>query len=253
MAFYVLMGNMIAALGVMDYLTQLLAKGPDQIRKDMLFKSLGHADNQSSHEPFKAHAKNLAPLITAFLGVLSMILLGTFFFSYVDYCVCDEFQSCDVVILFSEREKCEDAGGRERSVIESFYMSCVTLTTIGFGDLVPGNWLGRLFATYWMVAGVAAQGYFLGQLARAIQMESVKKGVLQGMTAETFHMIDADNSGSLSEYEYIVYMLLNFNMIEAEDVQGLSAAFAKLDLDGSGTLEYNEVRLHHHHHHDHGY
>lgn len=42
------------------------------------------------------------------------------------------------------------------SLIDSFYFSVVTLTTIGFGDLVPTSDLTRLLASIYILTGVSA-------------------------------------------------------------------------------------------------
>mmetsp|Transcript_61077 Transcript_61077/g.162368 ORF Transcript_61077/g.162368 Transcript_61077/m.162368 type:complete len:363 (+) Transcript_61077:51-1139(+) len=249
-AFYVLVGNVIAGVGVMDYLTSMLAQGAEETKKGMLSKALAKSvaatGGGSAAPPQEAPAKARAmrgppPLVKALVGFLAMILVGTVFFSFADYCICDDFDACDVILPFGETQGCLDLGGTPRSVTQAFYMSVITLTTVGFGDDVPGNWVGRLFATVWMMVGVASMGYYLGQIAKAVTSNYVKSSVSTGMSEETFRMIDADNSGALSTYEYVVYMLLNFNMVDANDVQELVDGFNEMDQNQSGTLEYTEV------------
>jgi len=253
-AVYVVVGNVVAGVGVMDYLTSVLAQGAEETKKDLLSKSLAESMGEGRRSPKRAlaEAKSMgkhSALMKALLAFLTMISLGTVFFSFVDYCVCEDFDTCDVVLPFGETQSCLDLGGTRRTVLQAFYMSCITLTTVGYGDVVPGNWLGRLFASVWMVAGVASMAQFLGQLARAVNSNSVKRTVSHGMSEETFRMIDADNSGSLTKYEYVVYMLLNFDMVDASDVQELLEVFDDMDSNQNGLLEYVEVAVHQHHHH----
>ncbi|CAK0890345.1 unnamed protein product, partial [Prorocentrum cordatum] len=249
-AFYVLVGNVIAGVGVMDYVTSMLAQGAEETKKGMLSKALsksvaamgGGSGDLPQEAPAPARAiRGPPPVVKALLGLLAMILVGTVFFSFVDFCTCDDFDACDVVLPLGETQGCLDLGGTPRTMIEAFYMSVITLTTVGFGDSVPGNWVGRLFATVWMMVGVASMGYYLGQIAKAVTSNYVNSSVSTGMSEETFRMIDVDNSGALTTYEYVVYMLLNFNMVDANDVQQLIDGFNEMDRNQSGTLEYSEV------------
>lgn len=266
-AIYVLVGNMVAGVGVMDYLTNMLTSGAEATKKDLLSKSLAKSVSasgepqddaqppaRSTHELAEAKARHAmmhkyGPLVKALLGFLGMISIGTVFFSCVDYCVCEDFDNCDVVIPLGEAQRCLDLedDAKLRSISQAFYMSCITLTTVGFGDgpgAVPGNWLGRLFAIFWMSVGVASMANFLGHLAHAVTANYVKRSIRQGMSEDTFRMIDADGSGSLTKYEYVVYMLINFDMVDADDVQDLIDGFDDMDLNGNGLLEYREVMVH---------
>jgi hypothetical protein len=268
-AIYVLVGNMVAGVGVMDYLTNMLTHGAEATKKDLLSKSLAKSvaawsGGQDDAQPLanastlpeakampNAMMRKYASHVKALLGFLAMISIGTVFFSYVDYCVCEKFDDCDLVLPLGEAQRCLELGGTQRSITEAFYMSCITLTTVGFGDYVPGNWAGRLFATCWMIVGVASMADFLGHLAHAVTSNYVKRSVAGGMSEDTFRMIDADNSGSLTKYEYVVYMLINFDMVDADDVQDLIDGFDEMDSNGNGLLEYKEVMVHHHHHQEH--
>lgn len=41
------------------------------------------------------------------------------------------------------------------NAVEALYFSVTALTTVGFGDYAPTNDLSRLFASFYMLAGVA--------------------------------------------------------------------------------------------------
>ncbi|CAK0910831.1 unnamed protein product [Prorocentrum cordatum] len=93
-AFCVLVGSVIAVVGVMDCVTSMLA-------------------------PAHARAVRRAPpVVEAHFGFLAMILVWTVFFSFADYCICDDFDVCDVVFPFSEMQGCLDLGGTPRTINE---------------------------------------------------------------------------------------------------------------------------------------
>ena len=39
------------------------------------------------------------------------------------------------------------------SLIDSFYFTTVLLTTVGYGDIVPVTWEGKMFATFYLLVG----------------------------------------------------------------------------------------------------
>src|SRR5436189_1008076 len=52
------------------------------------------------------------------------------------------------------------------SILDSLYMSAQTVTTVGYGDVTPRTFYGRLFAIFFMVAGV---GVVLFALTTTVQ------------------------------------------------------------------------------------
>merc|ERR1719235_2472329 len=54
--------------------------------------------------------------------------------------------------------------GENKPASQSFYMSVVTLSTVGFGTLTPSTEVGMAFASFWMIIGVACLGSLLATL-----------------------------------------------------------------------------------------
>jgi voltage-gated potassium channel len=55
-------------------------------------------------------------------------------------------------------------GGDEWSLIDSFYMTIITMTTVGFGEVHPLNDLGRLWTSFVIVFGVSGFLYMLSEI-----------------------------------------------------------------------------------------
>lgn len=51
------------------------------------------------------------------------------------------------------------------SVADSFYMTIITLSTVGFGEIKPLSETGRMFTTILIILGIGTAGYGLGNLA----------------------------------------------------------------------------------------
>ena len=47
------------------------------------------------------------------------------------------------------------------SIVDSFYFSVVTATTVGFGDLTPDTDAAKLFTVLYIVVGISIIGTFL--------------------------------------------------------------------------------------------
>merc|ERR1712224_54481 len=106
----------------------------------------------ASEEPrLSSEAKELLHAGAAFAG---MLLLGTIVYGFLDDCVCGgDYLKCSSLPLLSSHETCLEVGGRDRTHWEALYMSIVTLSSVGFGDELPGSAWGRAFGIVWMPAG----------------------------------------------------------------------------------------------------
>ncbi|MGD8836054.1 MAG: potassium channel family protein, partial [Desulfobacteraceae bacterium] len=53
-------------------------------------------------------------------------------------------------------------------IFQAFWYVLVTMTTVGYGDIVPRNWVGRVMACFVMVIGIGFFGWAIAQLSSAI-------------------------------------------------------------------------------------
>ncbi len=61
------------------------------------------------------------------------------------------------------------------SIVDSFYFSVVTLTTVGYGDLSPDTTLGKLFTTTYIFMGLSIITAFASNIAKTHANRIVKK------------------------------------------------------------------------------
>jgi voltage-gated potassium channel len=54
------------------------------------------------------------------------------------------------------------------SILESLYMTVITLSTIGFGEVKPMTDVGRLFTLFIIIFGVGNAAYLIGQMTRVL-------------------------------------------------------------------------------------
>jgi len=160
-------------------------------------------------------------LLKSLLMVFSFTMLGTIMYSQV----------------FDIGSSKDDA---TQAVVDAFYMSCITMTSVGYGDFYPNTQDGRLFGIFWIFCGAvlvaSAGGDLLDSVLDFKQDEINRKIIARNLKTRDLLAIDDDDSGEIDELEYIGHMLVKLRKCEAEDIQELRDRFAELDKSGDGTL-----------------
>uniref|UniRef100_K3X659 EF-hand domain-containing protein n=1 Tax=Globisporangium ultimum (strain ATCC 200006 / CBS 805.95 / DAOM BR144) TaxID=431595 RepID=K3X659_GLOUD len=119
-------------------------------------------------------------------------------------------------------------------ILDCFYYSIVTITTIGFGDLSPKSRDGRLFAIFYLPLAVVSVAHGIGSVIEEISKRSVMKTKI---SMKELLAMDSDGDGKVSQLEYLSYMLVKLNKADQDDIDGILTQFKKLDKDGSGELD----------------
>jgi len=159
------------------------------------------------------------------------ILFGTVFYATYESCTCSYGQShvngCDLASF----ETCSRTGGYVKSWVSSFYMSVITLTTIGFGDYTPRSRMGRLVAIPWMILGVASMAKWVAEVQHFFfeQRHQAKKAkVPQAVRDSLFGLASVDDRETLGRSEYRTYMLLQQGVVTKEQIGAIDAHFDRV-------------------------
>jgi len=65
------------------------------------------------------------------------------------------------------------------SLLDAFYFSSITLTTVGYGDLAPETVAGKLFTVFYIFTGIGLIVAFLNAVARtAVEQREQGRGLL---------------------------------------------------------------------------
>lgn len=188
-----------------------------------------------------AFDESVTTLVIATLTFGSFIAMGTVFFATVERCTCSYGDAREMSHMnltacpdsgwsfFSPTDTavCEAAGGFIIHWPDAFYMSVITLTTIGFGDFSPKSRWGRVFGIVWMLGGVSSAGFFTSQLSRMFfERKTHMKLVSAGdIDKGLFDEIDASGDGVLTRAEYIQYCLVRNEMVAQEDFERINEKF----------------------------
>ncbi len=52
------------------------------------------------------------------------------------------------------------------SILDAFYFSFMTLTTVGYGDLAPSTAIGKLFSVFYVMLGLGIISLFVARIAK---------------------------------------------------------------------------------------
>ncbi len=144
--------------------------------------------------------------------------------------------------------------------IDGLFWAVVTLATVGYGAYVPSSELSRLFASLFMLVGVACTGQVFSALS-ALPLEAHKARLREQVLSQYGDELDeaslwelaaGDQLESLglsasrayvTRNEFCLAMLVRMEKITADDLAACQKAFDQLDADGSGRLDAADLEV----------
>ncbi|KMZ72493.1 Outward rectifying potassium channel [Zostera marina] len=124
--------------------------------------------------------------------------------------------------------------------LDSFYLSVMSVTTVGYGDHAFNTMSGRLFASVWLLVSTLAVARAFIYLAEARidkRHRAIAKLVLgRGMTVSEFFQADIDQNGVVSKSEFVVSKLKEMGKISDKDIHQICVEFNKLDTSNRGKI-----------------
>jgi len=139
-----------------------------------------------------------------------------------------------------------------KSLTDSLYMSCVTMTSIGYGEFSPQNKNARIFAIFWILGGTLLVGNFMGGLVddymQAKQNRMNKKMLNRIFTLDDMRKLDKDGDGSVTEVEFFTYMVSKMGKADKIELQELRNRFKEIDASGDGFITKEDLEMVHQKH-----
>ena len=88
-----------------------------------------------------------------------------------------------------------------QGMMDGFWWSAVTMTTVGYGDKAPETGLGKLIATVWMFTAVIIVSGFTATIASSLTVQKTQKGVegLQDLAKVRTASVQGSNSADFLE------------------------------------------------------
>ncbi|XP_074579926.1 two-pore potassium channel 3-like [Curcuma longa] len=134
--------------------------------------------------------------------------------------------------------------------LDAFYLSVMSVTTVGYGDRAFTTLPGRLFASLWLLVSTLAVTRAFLYLAEARidkRHRKIAKLVLsRDMTVAEFLAADTDNKGLVTKSEYVIYKLKEMGKISEKDIMLIGNQFDKLDAGKCGKITLSDLIGSHH-------
>jgi potassium channel subfamily K len=134
--------------------------------------------------------------------------------------------------------------------LDSFYLSVMSVTTVGYGDRAFTSMPGRIFASIWLLVSTLAVARAFLYLAEARvdkRHRMMAKWVLgQDMTVAQFLAADIDNNGFVSKSEYVIYKLKEMGKVSEKDILEICKKFDRLDPGNCGKITLADLMQTHH-------
>lgn len=131
-------------------------------------------------------------------------------------------------------------------LVESFYLSTMTVTTVGYGDIVPQTDESRLFTGFYAVFGTIAfgraVGYFIETLGSQRDLEKHEKLLsASALDYETWQSANADGTNRVTKVEFVYMRLLQMGLIDENVRQKIEDQFDRMDRNHDGNLTIEDI------------
>lgn len=134
--------------------------------------------------------------------------------------------------------------------LDAFYLSCITIATVGFGDVSPVTQQGRLFTVFYCVIGSVVVGNVMQSIAQiplTLRRRRIEQQILQqfGETLEMEELIALTKEGATpnvcTKAEFILGMLVKMSKVRKRDIDECEAQFRRFDINSDGTLSEADI------------
>jgi len=132
--------------------------------------------------------------------------------------------------------------GENKTIFQAFYMSLITLTTVGFGAITPLTEGGMIFAAFFMLIGSAAIVNVISNFVEFVAMMNefqrfspeVKKGAINNLKSVM------KNSDTVTELEFFRFVIQYENLMSEDEIQCICEVFQTLK-PKDGTVDFKTV------------
>merc|ERR550514_687340 len=145
MTFYVMGCLVFLSYVINKYAERVLQKNDEIFRAEMARVEARLHSGGDSHRTWavKAISARMNACINCLMasgGFLFFLIAGTCFYALFEGCTCSYGTSKVEGCIESPRELCYATGGHVKTWVDAYYMSVITLTTVGFGDIAPKSY-----------------------------------------------------------------------------------------------------------------
>ena len=130
--------------------------------------------------------------------------------------------------------------------LDALYWSVVTLSTVGYGDFVPGSPAERVVGGIFVLVGTCTFGLAVTQLMAIVIANTKKSSVIQFLTPplseDVLARMNPTGEGAITREKYVNFMLVRGGFVGEQVLADLAISFDNLDTDKNGTLEASDFK-----------
>mmetsp|Transcript_26301 Transcript_26301/g.38992 ORF Transcript_26301/g.38992 Transcript_26301/m.38992 type:complete len:435 (+) Transcript_26301:88-1392(+) len=131
------------------------------------------------------------------------------------------------------------------TVVDAIYLTAMTITTVGYGDVVPSSTSSQAFTVVYALVGTLVTGKALQTFHNAIDdyHRAHRSEVILKSQFDLNILFDMDTDGDeqVSKAEFIVYKLMHMNLVEPKVIASIERQFHVLDVDNNNALTVNDI------------
>ncbi len=99
-------------------------------------------------------------------------------------------------------------------IFQAFWYVMVTMTTVGYGDIVPRKWVGRVMAFLVMLIGIGFFGWAIAQLASAITLQNLQSDITHHQDLRNKMVATVEGTTSVDALEDIGAIVVPVEVID---------------------------------------
>ena len=139
------------------------------------------------------------------------------------------------LMWIAEKKKNSDHFDDSRKgLVDSFWWSAVTMTTVGYGDKYPKTFSGRMIALIWMFTAMIIISSLTAGITMILTVSNLSSGITQGSD------LDRLNVGTVKESTSDLYLS---TIVEAETYPNFTAAMVDLAADELDVIVFDKAKM----------
>lgn len=135
------------------------------------------------------------------------------------------------------------------SLFDALYFILTTLTSVGYGNIIPATILGKITSIFQMIFCCIIKSAFVGIIINIII--SKHKDILTNKILNTtlnrkfIQKFDLNNDKSVTLHEYMTYVLLTTGKVDQSWINNVTKKFKNLDKNDDNILDEQDIHIIH--------